>query len=249
VRAASRQGAVALQALLLGTAGLLPSQRGRAAVGEPAALEAAWQTQRAAVATSLAAADWRFYGVRPASYPPRRLAGLACLLARGTPDRLVADAARALRTQPPRPAARALAAALLVPAQAGYWGDHWDFDRPMPAWGEGRAQPALLGPDLAAAVVVNVLLPLLAAWGEVLDDRALVAAARLCYQQHPPTADNERLRHMRRQLLGGADRATTGTACRQQGLLHVYEQTCGWRRCTACVVGPGDAGKASPASC
>src|SRR5207302_6814267 len=136
------------------------------------------------------------------------------------PDRLLADAARALHTLPPRPAARALAAALVVEPETGYWRDHWDFGRPS-----ARPLPALLGPERAAEIVVNVLLPLLAAWGEALDDAALTAAARACYLQHPPAGDNERLRHMRRQVLGGADRASTGTACRQQGLLHIYATT------------------------
>jgi hypothetical protein len=226
---------VALEALLLGVAGLLPSQRDRAPDAPAvAAVEAAWRRLAAGAPQPLGAGDWRFFGVRPASYPPRRLAGLARLLARAAPDRLLGDAARALRTLGARTAARALAQALAVEADAGYWRDHWDFGR-----ASSRPLPALLGPERAAEIVVNVLLPLLASWGEALGDDALTAAARACYVEHPPAGDNERLRHMRRQVLGGADRATTGTACRQQGLLHVYATTCGWRRCGACAVGPG----------
>src|SRR5581483_8225988 len=218
IEVAAVQGSAALEALLLGAAGLLPGQRDRAA-DAPAvvALEEAWRRLAAGAPAPLAAGDWRFFGVRPASYPPRHLAGLARLLARTPPDRLLGDAARALRTLTPRRAARALAVALVVEADAGYWRDHWDFGRASP-----RPLPALLGPERAAETVVNVLLPLLAAWGEALGDDALTAAARACYVEHPPAGDNERLRHMRTQVLGGADRATTGTACRQQGLLHVY---------------------------
>jgi len=233
VQAATAEGAVAGQALLLGVAGLLPSQRGLAADDVTVdALETAWRALAGLAPTPLAAAEWRFHGVRPAGYPPRRLAGLGALLARAPLDRLVADAARALRTLEPRAAARALAAALVTEG-TGYWRDHWDFGR-----ASVRPLPAPLGPERAAEIVVIVLLPLLAAWGEVLDDHALGAAARACYLQHPAAGDNERLRHMRRQVLGGADRAVTGTACRQQGLLHVYERTCSWRRCEVCVVGP-----------
>ncbi len=238
LRAATGAGRVALEALLLGAAGLLPSQRGRAPdAPAAAALETAWARWAAEGISPLAAGAWRFVGIRPVAAPPRRLAGVAHLLARTPADRLLADAARALRTLAPRPAARALAAALVVePDAACYWRDHWDFGRTS-----ARPLPALLGPERAAEVVVSALLPLLAAWGEALGDEALTAAARACYLQHPPAGDNERLRHMRRQVLGGADRAATGTACRQQGLLHVYATTCGWRRCGACAVGPGPA--------
>ncbi len=226
--------AEALQALLLGAAGLLPSQRGRSADGpEPAALERAWRRWRAAVPDGPPRPAWRFVGVRPASYPTRRLAAVALLLARTNPTTLLAEAARVLRTRPPRAAARALAVALVVEATDGYWQCHWDFGA-----ASARPLPALLGAERAALVVVNMLLPLLAAWGEVLDDSALVEAAQACYQQHPATADNERLRHMRRQVLGSAARGVASTACRQQGLLHIFAQTCDWRRCDACPVGP-----------
>jgi hypothetical protein len=191
LRAAAGAGPPALEALLLGAAGLLPAQRGRAPDSPTVvALEAAWARWAAGVAAPLVAADWRFYGVRPVASPPRRLAGVARLLARTPPDRLLADAARALRTLEPRPAARALAAALVVePAAACYWRAHWDFGR-----ASARPLPALLGPERAAEIVVNVLLPLLAAWGEALEDDALTAAARACYVHHPPAGDNERLR-------------------------------------------------------
>jgi hypothetical protein len=233
VRSARDDGAQAVQALLLGAAGLLPSQRGRPLEDEATALEAAWARLQAEAPTPLAAGEWRFFGVRPVAYPPRRLAGLGLLLAREPLEPVLADAARAVRSLAPRPAAKALAGALVVEAEAGYWREHWDFGR-----ASARALPALLGPERAAEIVVNVLLPLLAAWGEALGDDQLPAAARACYVEHPPAGDNERLRHMRQQVLGGADRAATATACRQQGLLHVYTHTCGWRRCGECVVGP-----------
>ncbi|HZU04727.1 MAG TPA: DUF2851 family protein [Chloroflexota bacterium] len=239
LRAAAAAGDTVLEALLLGAAGLLPSQRGLPPDSPAvAALEAAWRQWRGNAPPPLTARHWRFHGVRPASYPPRRLAGLARLLARQPPERLLAAAAQALRTRAPRPAARALAELLVVRAEEGYWRDHWDFGR-----ASARPLPALLGPERAAEMVVNVLLPLLAAWGEALGDAALTAAAVTCYQQHPPTGDNERLRHMRRQVLGGASRAVIATACRQQGLLHIYQQTCGWRRCEGCVIGPPAAGR------
>lgn len=235
VRVARHAGVAAVQALLLGGAGLLPSQRGRDADAPSVeVIEAGWHTLRPSVSPALAASDWRFFGVRPASAPPRRLAGLAVLLTRAALDGLLADAARAVCTLAPRPAARALAHALYVGPDDAYWLYHWDFGRAT-----ARPLPALIGPERAAEMVVNVVLPLLAAWGAVLDDAALSAAAVTCYVQHPPAGDNERLRHMRRQVMGGEDRSLVSTACRQQGLLHVYAQTCGWRRCGACVVGPG----------
>jgi hypothetical protein len=226
-------GRLALAALLLGAAGLLPAQRGRSLDDpEGAALEGAWRDWEPLVPV-LPRPAWRFFGVRPASYPTRRLAGLAALLARADPGALLALAARALRTLTPPAAARAIASALRVEADEGYWRHHYDFGA-----ASSRPLPAPIGQERAAVIVVNVVLPLLAAWGEVLDDGDLTAAALACYLQHPATGDNERLRHMRRQILGSPQRGIVNTACRQQGLLHIYAQTCDWRRCADCLVGP-----------
>lgn len=202
------------QALLLGLAGLLPAQRG-AAPARPVERrwEVLWPRLAAVVgAPALAATAWRTAGLRPVSHPARRLAGLGVLLGERPLAALLGDAARALLAEPPRRATRTLAQALVV--------------------------PAVLGPDRAADIVVNVLLPLLAAWGESLAHPALAAAAQACYRAHPPLSDNERLRHMRQQVLGRDDRALFTTACRQQGLLHIYAQTCAGRRCAACLLGP-----------
>ncbi|MBX5491558.1 MAG: DUF2851 family protein [Chloroflexi bacterium] len=223
VRRCAESPAQGWQALLLGLAGLLPAQRGQApARPVERRWEALWPRLAAVVgAPALAAAAWRTAGLRPVSHPARRLEGLGVLLGERPLEALLGDAARALLVEPPRRAARTLAQSLVVPAPRA----------PAPA-------PALLGPDRAADIVVNVLLPLLAAWGESLAHAPLAAAARACYLAHPPLSDNERLRHMRRQVLGRDDRALLATACRQQGLLHIYAQTCAWRRCSVCLVRP-----------
>jgi len=225
VRRCAEPPAEGWQALLLGLAGLLPAQRG-AAPARPVERrwEALWPRLRAVVgAPALAATAWHTAGLRPVSHPARRLEGVGVLLGERPLEALLGDAARALLAEPPRRAARTLARALVVPAP-------------------GPAEPARLGPDRAADIVVNVLLPLLAAWGESLAHLPLTAAAQACYRDHPPLGDNERLRHMRRQVLGRDDRALLATACRQQGLLHIYAQTCEGRRCAACLVRPSRAG-------
>lgn len=223
---------VGWQALLLGLAGLLAVPRGApipAALAEAHAR--AWPALGPLLAVPpLAASTWQVAGLRPVSHPARRLVGLGTLLAHTPLTALLGEAARALLQQAPERAARALAPPLVVEAAAAGWAE--------PAGRPGRAAPALIGAERAADIVVNVLLPLLAAWGQSLEHAELTTAARACYQAHPPAGDNERLRHMRQQVLGRDDRRLTRTACLQQGLLHIYAQTCDARRCGECVVAP-----------
>jgi hypothetical protein len=73
------------QALMLGTAGLLPSQSHRIKyrlIKEPeiCELETAWQTSD--ITATMNQADWHFFRVRPDNFPTRRLVALTYLIDR-----------------------------------------------------------------------------------------------------------------------------------------------------------------------
>jgi hypothetical protein len=90
----------------------------------------------------------------------------------------------------------------------------WRLARVAPWIGRGRAQ----------VVVVNVLLPFAAAAGV---DEALGLFERL-----PGEPTNRVIRYMARQL--GEPAVRFRGACQQQGLLHLFQQTCAARHCARC---------------
>jgi hypothetical protein len=260
LRAAAADGAD-VEALLLGSAGLLPSQRhlplSRRRGETVAGLEAAWGRQRRP--PLLRAYRWTAAG-RPENAPVRRVLALARLVRRWPPEGLLAATGRILETEP-RPARAARAVAGLVaeppPSPAGaapdtagdsggadYWRSHWDFGV---AARTGAGAP--LGPSRAADVVVNVLLPLAAT------ERRWRAAARRAYLAHPPLAENwiTRLVSQRAALPAAAPAGRSGrplTAAAQQGLIAVFEATCRDLRCDACPLAgvPPSAPGAAPGS-
>jgi len=231
------------EALLLGTAGLLPSQRHLPARRRRDAyaqtLERLWPLLRRPAA--LRAYQWDHAQSRPENSPVRRVAALA-RLALAWPE---ASLAAALRTHLNGPAAaRRLAELFTVPCSDGYWAAHWDFG--VAARGAvggavehaaGNRVPALVGPSRAADVVVNVLLPLAAALAERDLDSSLAGAARTAYQSHPPLAENWITRLVRERAALFDERAAARTAREQQGLIAVYERTCHALRCADCVLG------------
>ena len=111
----------------------------------------------------------------------------------------------ALAELPPERVPASLRAMVRCPGD-GYWRDHGDFGRPL------RRPSNLVGPDRAADIVVNVLLPLAAAVGHSRGDEALVAAAEAVYRVHPRLAANEITRHMAIQIAGADARAAVRTA-------------------------------------
>jgi hypothetical protein len=222
----------AIQAALLGVAGLLPSQRGLCADDDwPRQLEAAWK-QHALGLTPLPAGAWRTWRVRPENAPVRRAAGLSqlvCAWSHGDPlDQLLADLVTAERASRPALLADRWHARADV---ADFWARHHDFGRPL-----ATPQPWLIGAGRAAEVVVNVVLPFAYALGQTSADAALSERALRLYQQYPAGPPNRIVREMARQVGGAAGARRARGACRQQGLIHLYRHWCDTRDCATCAV-------------
>jgi hypothetical protein len=86
-------------------------------------------------------------------------------------------------------------------------------------------------------VAVNVLLPFLHALGQSTGDAALSERVLALYRRYPATAPNRVTREMTLQLGGPKGAAHARTACRQQGLIHLYKHWCDARDCERCPAG------------
>jgi hypothetical protein len=223
-----------LEALLMGAAGLLPSQRGLPCEGGDCAepLEASWAADGAAWAgASLQPAEWQFFRVRPNNFPTRRVAALAQLLSRWPADGLAQTLIAMAASVEPRRLPRALEALLLGAPRDGYWALHSDF-------GQSLRRPAdLIGRQRAAEIAVNVFLPFLAASAAMPSGEDLGKRAREAYPLYPKRGDNELSRYVAAQITGTRRPAVARSACRQQGLLHIYRTWCEVKRCAECPCG------------
>jgi hypothetical protein len=223
-----------LEALLLGAAGLLPPQPEFPALeAEPYArlLSERWDEDGPVWAGgSMAAGDWQFFRVRPANFPTRRVAALAALVARWPEDGLAAWLEGTARSCGPKLLPRKLESFLLTLAQGGYWSCHSDFGLPLP-------RPLdLVGRHRAAEVAVNVLLPFLAALAASTEDAELALRVHEAYRLYPKRGDNEVSRYMALQTTARPRPPVARSACRQQGLLHLYRTRCERKRCWECPV-------------
>ena len=185
----------------------LPYRRLRSAAAGQAGAEAAARLETMLlVAAGLASFPdptlWRPRCRRPANHPRRRVAGAARLLARGRSG-LAAYA-------------RACLPAEVSPAAA------------VRAWtvaGEGGASPALVGRGRAIEILVNAVLPFLAAGGAGADG-ALQEQALALFRRLPATGGYGVTAHLERALALPGGRRLTGSARRQQGLLYLLHRYC-----------------------
>ena len=220
-------------ALLLGTAGLLPSQRPQidyspfedyAYVNE---LERIWERmQRIDV---MAYADWQPFRVRPSNSPLRRIAGMCHLLQLYQEQGLLRGLAELVRDCPTEKVNQYLEAGLMV-ADNGYWASRFDFGKGYPGLSKW-----LIGQSRAADIVINVLLPFVYARGKDNAQQELAEKAFTIICAYPPVETNTLERHMRAQF--GLKSTQVNSAQRQQGLLHLYKKWCTQGRCGECKVG------------
>lgn len=224
----SREGLAPKQALLLGTAGLLPSQRCQgkfASEKEVQELERIWQSAGKKVEPMMES-DWNFSHIYPNNSPVRRIVAQSYLLERYCAGKLLAGILQLVQ-EAPLPGGHCVLENGLTVAGDGYWQDHFDFDV--------RSKTkisALLGNNKSGEIAVNVILPFAFSWGKVANEPGLMKKTMELYNSYPKLAENEITRHMAKQL--GLEEPADLTACHQQGLIHIFRNYCREGRCSEC---------------
>jgi hypothetical protein len=220
------------QALLLGTAGFLPSQRLEVKHSQLTdcsyvnELEKTWQTVKRGDEMSLT--DWQVFRVRPSNSPLRRIVGMNYLVLRYQGKGLLDELFDLVREVPLQKSHHYLEAGLMV-SDNDYWSSHFDFFkqcRGLSKW--------LIGQSRAADIVINVLLPFIYAWGKDNGRTEIAEKALTLFRSYPSVETNTIERHMRIQF--SLKNSQVNSTQRQQGLLHLYKKFCTQGRCQECEV-------------
>ncbi len=223
-----QEGLDNLQAFLLGQAGFLPSQRPgfkRNVLDDYVQrLEKLWRSY--GISDSMSYRQWELFKVRPGNHPVRRIIALSILLFRYHKTGLFESLLDILRGRVIALVPARLEAALAVKV-SGYWAQNFDFSQPLTV-----LSPILLGRQRAADIVINVLLPFVAACSR---EYRLGQIARQLYDIYPRLEVNSIERHMLQQL--GCNGKWIKTARRQQGLLYIYKTLCTQGKCRECRLG------------
>lgn len=218
------------QALLLGTAGLLPSQRkdkhqeNRLDDKWIDKLERLWTSSHHTEAMS--PNTWHLFKVRPNNSPIRRLIAMSYLILRYRGKGILEELVSMIKEVPVSRSYHRLKRGLLVTTNS-YWASHFDFGS------VNRIRSlALLGSGRAADITVNVLLPFTFAWSQFTSQPELQRKASDLYHHYPKLAVNSVERHMTDQLRLSS--SLVNSARRQQGLIHIYNIRCTQGRCSGC---------------
>ena len=206
-----------LEALFLGTAGLLDDVPDEAPDGYPAALrrEYGYLRRKLSLADPLPRSRWRFLRLRPDNFPHVRLAQLAWLCHER--EHLFSRVLEAASADDVR--------RLLQVQTSDYWTDHCRFGPPMP-----RRRARRLGTASADLLLLNTVAPLLYAYGVHRRDEALCRRAAALLDELP-AEDNAVVRRW------AAAGIVPRSAADSQALLQLTRAYCDRRDCLRCRFG------------
>lgn len=201
-----------LEALLMGQAGLL---EGYFEDDYPRQLQADYEAIRTGAGLRpIDAYLWKFYRIRPSSFPTIRISQFA---------NLVATSSNLFSTLLDMTDAAQIAALFNQPA-AEYWCSHYRFDQPSPS------HPKAVGRAQAEMLVINAWVPLLFVYGTVHGQQQYKDQAIDLLQQLK--AENNNIIRRWKNVGIAAD-----TAARSQALLQLHNSYCLNHRCLDCTIG------------
>jgi hypothetical protein len=159
-------------------------------------------------------AQWKFLRLRPANFPTIRLAQLAALLhdQKNIFSRILEESAlKNLK-------------AIFAVKQSEYWFRHFRFFKPS------KEDVAPLGDSSVNILIINTVVPLLAAYARSKDDTIFMDRAVSVLQGM--TAENNTITR-----LWNTIGVTNKTAFDSQALLELYSEFCVKRKCLECSIG------------
>jgi hypothetical protein len=223
----------ALQALLLGAAGLIPKMKtvkDRESREFVRRLNHEWRSQKAFYRSSvLHAADWQFFPTRPVNFPTLRMAAATPLVHKIICDDLFRRIVENLKTPEGKTREIQTLRKLLAVQPLPYWTRHYRFDYPS----SKPVHP--LGPERTDAAITNVIVPLSLLYARIFKDRIVREGALRLFDSMPPPAENSITRVMENHLLKGRLKITSVSA--QQGVIQLYKFYCSEERCAECDIG------------
>ena len=227
------------QALLFGAAGLLveDSQGDSETKAFHAELWPIWQKfRRMYHIQPMLPEEWQFFRLRPNNFPTMRLAGMASLLVKYAHQGFLKPILHIFQT--PELKTEKICSELqncLIVSSFEFWLTHYRFD--VDGSVKSRHPGNLIGKEKAREMVVNVVLPVIFAYAEQTGDHELLNRLKEVYLCFPLLEENKITREMKKQVLitNKTSPKIINTACRQQGLIHIYKCFCQNWQCETCV--------------
>ncbi len=216
-----------LQAILLGSAGLLKEVTSLEAVPFTQRLESLWtEFQAQHKIQPMSSEEWKFFRLRPDNFPTVRMAGFSKFLVQHRRRPLLDTFVHIFET-PSTDTFKDSISLLTVPS-FGHWSEHYFLEG-----GSKRQHGDLIGRQRAFEIWVNAVLPVLAVHSKLSGTKTLHEKILQLYGSAISLEKNSILSYMKKQLrLSSVKRPSAQFA---QGLIHLHKR-CSNYACADCPV-------------
>ena len=228
-----------IQAILLGVAGLLPSQDDRKVEFDEETkeyinkIEEIWKSFLPQLGDAqMSREQWEFK-IRPVNFPTKRIAGMSYILSNcdGKPHTSFLATLRSAfgnvkTTQKLRD--------ILIPRASGYWTEHYTLGGKR-----HKEMPFLIGRNRADDIVINVILPVIFGHAKRWENRGLQQTAQAVYANYGKLQANKATRDVTNRIFHDSSEqhgSVINSAMRQQGLIYLYKNFCAVRNCEDCLL-------------
>lgn len=224
-----------IEAILFGTAGLLPSMNhvhDREVEAYVRRLHQLWKSYRSNHSGPLMhESDWQFFRLRPENFPTVRLAAVARLIPQFAGTEILRALIQLIKADELSESEKLckLREFFLVEAD-GFWSTHYHFGAPT-------AQPSrhLLGTSRAYEIVQNVVIPISLLYARIFKDRLVRESAMRLLEAPRAAASNSIQKIISNQLVKG--KVDLSSTLLRQGSLQLYKFYCVEEQCEECALG------------
>ena len=231
---------LSIQAALFGVAGLLPSQTQRQISEDEHTklyvkeIEAIWKNIHRNFDMAMSSHQWIFSAQRPANFPTVRIGQAGVLINRlykyGIFEEFYKIFGNLINETNAIKELYKQLSLFFVADINDFWATHYTF------WGKPhKASKNLIGKRRLKAIVLNILLPIFYAHSQSTGNKKLREFIWALYNQHSPLGENRITKYQSKILQ--IDNKLIKTACLEQGMIYVYQDTCFQKLCGACSLG------------
>jgi hypothetical protein len=172
---------------------------------------------------------WNFFKLRPQNFPTIRIAGGARIIERLINNELLRDIITFFTKDHKQKKIISMLRNMIIVNARGYWRNHYVFGKPAK-----EEINYFIGLSRADEIIVNVILPVLAVYFEIFDDKEAARRVKKLYLNFHQKSNNRVINQVADSLhIANSE----SKSVHQQGMIELFRHYCVKERCMECEIG------------
>ena len=172
---------------------------------------------------------WNFFKLRPQNFPTIRIAGGSRIIRRLIKNELLRNIITLFTEEQKQKKIVSMLRSMIIVNAKGYWRNHYVFDKPAK-----EEINYFIGLSRADEIIINVILPILAVYFEIFDDKEAARRVKKLYLNFHQKSSNRVVNQVVESLhIANSESKSVN----QQGMIELFRHYCVKERCMECEIG------------